>query len=427
MPPSQIKYDESLVKKVGFWLTLFLSLKILGYFTISENIALTRVLKVFVRLLTSGGIILLYLNLLRLGFIGSFNYKNLMSPILYLLYLFMGLASLLWTSSFSVTLLQLFMTFETVPFVIIFLLIISMVNHYYPKNKLYISSIFASSIFWIIFIFVVGMYVNPDQFFRLTHGGEVARLGGFMMNPNELGMLAVVGLAGVIQEIYERGIKVKWAAFFVLLLYGLLMTQSRSSLGSFILITGFFILKSDNLKIKFAVAVIGVLVAPVLVNTIILKQGDLQEVLSMTGRIPFWKALLLEGFPREPWLGFGFMRIDYTDYFSSVHTYAARMTHNTFIQVLLNLGIIGFGIVVAQMAATIRAVFISKNIGMVVFFWAIYIPIFINSVTEFGIFGENNFGILFYQFLIFLFVVEYNPKLNSKEKFWQKRLYRSSV
>ncbi|MBL0192546.1 MAG: hypothetical protein IPQ18_14760 [Saprospiraceae bacterium] len=31
----------------------------------------------------------------------------------------------------------------------------------------------------------------------MTHGGEEARLGGYMMNPNELGMLAGVGIAGL--------------------------------------------------------------------------------------------------------------------------------------------------------------------------------------------------------------------------------------
>ena len=40
----------------------------------------------------------------------------------------------------------------------------------------------------------------------------------------------------------------------------------------------------------------------------------------MTGRIPFWTALLTEGLPMEPLLGFGFMRIAYEDYFQSVHT-----------------------------------------------------------------------------------------------------------
>jgi hypothetical protein len=47
------------------------------------------------------------------------------------------------------------------------------------------------------------MWINPDVFFRLTDGGEEARLGGTMMNPNELGMLAGVGSACLIFDLYR--------------------------------------------------------------------------------------------------------------------------------------------------------------------------------------------------------------------------------
>jgi exopolysaccharide production protein ExoQ len=51
--------------------------------------------------------------------------------------------------------------------------------------------------------------------------------------------------------------------------------------------------------------------------------------------------LISEGLPREPLLGFGFMRIDYKEFFQSTHTYPGKMTHNTFMQVLMNLGFVG--------------------------------------------------------------------------------------
>ena len=60
----------------------------------------------------------------------------------------------------------------------------------------------------------------------------------------------------------------------------------------------------------------------------------------MTGRLPFWKALINEGLPREPLLGFGFMRIDYKEYFQSTHTYPGKMTHNTFMQVFDEFGVL---------------------------------------------------------------------------------------
>ncbi len=420
------KYEvQSFLKKVSLWLTFFLFLKIIGFFTISENINITRLIKVIVRFGGNGGIIALYFWVKSKGFIPSFHYKNLLSPGFYFLYLALGLASLLWTSGFSFTLLQLFMTFETIPFVILFMLIVSTINQYVENDVLRISKIFAKSIFVVVGIFVAGMYINPDQFFRLTHGGEVARLGGFMMNPNELGMLAVVGIVSCIIEIIYKGSKIKYGFFAAILFYGLLMTSSRSSLGSFLMVVMLFVLRSNNFKIKFAVTTIIILCMPLAVQTIILKQGDLQEVLSMTGRIPFWTALLTEGLPKEPLLGFGFMRISYTDYFQSVHTYAARMTHNTFVQVLMNLGFLGFTITTAQMAFTFHAFIKNKDTYLKLFFIAVFIPIFINSLTEFGIFGENNFGILFYQFLIFLFVFKYNTKLSFTEKIMQKRLSKN--
>ena len=416
---------HSFLKKVSLWLTFFLFLKIIGFFTISEIINITRLIKIIVRFGGNGGILALYFWVKSKGFIPSFHYKNLLSPGFYFLYLALGLASLLWTSGFGFTILQLFMTFETIPFVILFMLIVSTINQYVENDILRISKIFSKSIFVVVGIFVAGMYINPDQFFRLTHGGEVARLGGFMMNPNELGMLAVVGIVSCIIEIIYNGSKIKYGFFAAILFYGLLMTSSRSSLGSFLMVVMLFVLRSNNFKIKFAVTTIIILCMPLAVQTIILKQGDLQEVMSMTGRIPFWTALLTEGLPKEPLLGFGFMRISYTDYFQSVHTYAARMTHNTFVQVLMNLGFLGFAITNAQMAFTFHAFITNKDAYLKIFFIAIFIPIFINSLTEFGIFGENNFGILFYQFLIFLFVFKYNTKLSFTEKITQKRLLKN--
>jgi len=41
----------------------------------------------------------------------------------------------------------------------------------------------------------------------MTNGGEEARLGGTIMNPNELGMLAGVGVACLIFDLYRFKIK----------------------------------------------------------------------------------------------------------------------------------------------------------------------------------------------------------------------------
>lgn len=410
------------INRISSFLTLLLFLKIAGFFTISENINVTRVIKVFLRMSSNLGVVGLFIYITQKGYVHSVRHKNLLAPLLYIAYLLMGLSSLIWSTNTVFSTLQLFMTSESLFFVYLFMTIILLINKEHPSHPIRLSNIYTSSIFYMILIFVIGKYIDPDKFFRLTHGGEVARLGGFMMNPNELGMLAVVGMSTALVEFVNKQKRFKVCLFFAVMLYGLLLTSSRSSLGSFVVVAGLFTLLYAPWNLKFAIFVGAILLFPVAVQNIILKQGDLQEVLSMTGRIPFWHALITEGLPLEPWKGFGFMRIAYGDYFSSVHTYAAKMTHNTFIQVLMNLGFIGFGIAMAQMALTFRAFLKSKVALDKLFFVVVFIPIFINSLTEFGIWGENNFGILFYQFLIFLFVLEYNPYLSFKEKILRQRL-----
>jgi exopolysaccharide production protein ExoQ len=100
------------------------------------------------------------------------------------------------------------------------------------------------------------------------------------------------------------------------------------------------------------------------------------------------------------------MRIDYADKFESLNAYAGAMTHNTFLQVLLGLGMTGLLLVLVQLSAflwTVKQV-ADKKYRMVV--GLIFIPLFVNSLTEFGIFGETNYGILFYLFLVFTAALE---------------------
>ena len=255
-------------------------------------------------------------------------------------------------------------------------------------------------------------------------GGEEIRLGGWIMNPNELGMLA--SMLGALAYVYLMDVKGKQKIFPILAMIGalviLLLTSSRSSLIGFLLIIGLLIFKSENKKLKIALFAMMIIVAPLAINMIIFKDGGgVEEVMSMTGRLPFWTALLNEGIIKEPFFGYGFMRINYTDYFQGLNTYPGKMTHNTFMQVLMNLGFVGLFIALFQVIFTIRNFFINKGNDYGHFFIAMVIPVMINSFTEFGIFGDANYGILFWQFLIFLFLFEKRTFLTSIEKAWMSK------
>lgn len=391
---------------------------IAAFFSWSENVMITRVIKVFARMGMLGASWLVYKKIINYGAADSLKPQNILAIGLYLAYLGLGLASFLWTSDLGVSALQWFMTSQTLIFCYFFIKSLYLLDEYFPGHNIRLYNILGNSTLIIIVIFLVGMWLSPDDFIRYTHGGTEPRLGGFIMNPNELGMLAGVGVAGFLFDVKRN--HQKWLTIFkiLILFYALYLTGSRSSLIGAVFIILFYIKQSNNTQLKLAIIGGMLLVLPVLVNTIILKDGDadrVEEVLSMTGRLPFWQGLINEGLPREPWLGFGFMRIDYNDHFQSRHSYPGLMTHNTFMQVLMNLGFVGLVIVIFQMIFTFRGIFQEEKEKKLMLL-SILIPVMINSFTEFGIFGESNFGILFYQLIVVYIVFRQNPLITPLQR-----------
>jgi exopolysaccharide production protein ExoQ len=421
---SQDLQRRKFLSKINWQLFVLLLLMTACFFTWSENIVITRGIKVVGRMGVLFASMMVYRNILSFGAIDSFRWKNVFSPMLYTGYLLLGFASFMWSTNVGYSSLQWFMTTQTFVFSFYYIKSLYLLDEYFPGHTIRLYNLLGNTVVVLISIFVVGMWVNPDVFFRLTHGGEEARLGGYMMNPNELGMLAGVGIAGLIFDIQRNHYKVFTIFKILILFYALYATGSRSSLIGALLIIGFHVKQSSNVKLKLAIVTAMIIITPVAVNKIILKDGDssrLEEVMSMTGRLPFWTALINEGLPREPLLGFGFMRIDYKEFFQSTHTYPGKMTHNTFMQVLMNLGFIGLTIVLFQIGFTLNGISKEEKEKSLMLY-SFLIPMVINSFTEFGIYGETNYGILFYQLIIFFISLERNTILTPIQKiFLQKR------
>lgn len=413
--------EAAFLRFVNIALVLILFVKIGGYFTWSENIAITRVIKIISRLLMTGAIIVIHRMIVNKGAVASFKWQNSLSPLFYALYLLLGFASFMWSSKPGYSGLQWFMDVESLVFAYYFVQSFLMIETYFPESGIRLSNVMGNAVMLMIAIFIVGMFAAPDQFYRLMHGGEQARLGGYFMNPNELGMLCVAGISSLIFDLYQPGSKTFTIIKIILITYALIMTGSRSSTIGVLLVAFFHIKQSKHAHLKYWMYAGALMAVPVAIDKIMIKEGGLDEVLSMTGRLPFWKALITEGLPQRPWFGFGFMRIAYKDFFQSVHTYAGQMTHNTFIQVLMNLGFAGFTIVLFQMIFTFRAFLYDQNKERKLVVIGILIPIMINSLTEFGIFGETNYGILFYQILIFYISRSVQTRLTPEEKWWVRK------
>lgn len=414
---------------------IVLMIKIGGHFSIVEERSVNQVFKTISRLSMTGLVFLILQRMKGFGCLTKASYWYILPMVLYCCYLILGLASLSWSSNWQYSGLQWLMTTECFVFVVLFMRLVIAYNENFSSRKLNLVELFAKAIFPIMVIFLIGSFVEPDTFFREMRGGEEKRLGGWIMNPNELGMLSVI--AASLSYIYIQGKKGARRKIYGLVSMGvaiaiLLMTSSRSSTIGFVLIMGILILQSENRRLKVSMIVVGTIAAPVVINAVVFKDsGGVEEVMSMTGRLPFWTALLNEGIIKEPFLGYGFMRINYTDYFQGLNTYPGKMTHNTFMQVLMNLGFIGFFIAFWQLVTTLRTFFVHKKHAFAPFFIAVFIPIIINSFTEFGIFGESNYGILFYQFLIVLFSIQIRaartPHEKIKARIFQKKMKRYLV
>lgn len=414
------KNHPKLIRNINLILTLILFVKIGGYFSIVEEKSITQIFKVISRIGMTGTIWFILRKLHKYGCSTRLENDHLLAPILYLSYLLLGLASISWSTDPGYSTIQWLMTFESLVFVYLYLKVIIVVNQNFPEKTINLVNLFSHAILPIMIIFIIGSFIEPDTFYRGMRGGEEKRLGGWIMNPNELGMLSSIGAALAYLQLQKNKSKIIPIIALIFNLIILALTSSRSSAIGFLLIIGILILKSNNRKLKIAMIVMMFLLIPVVLKFIIFKdEGGIEEVMSMTGRLPFWTALLNEGIIKEPFFGYGFMRINYTDYFQGLNTYPGKMTHNTFMQVLMNLGFVGFFIAFWQLVSTIRNFVVEKTHMYADYFIAVFIPVIINSFTEFGIYGESNYGITFWHFLTLLFVLKPAVNLSKEEKIRQ--------
>lgn len=392
--------------------------KVFGFLALSESAGVNKVFKVAIGLFMTLLIIMVTRSLIKKKYVFRFNYVNVLIVYFYLFYFLLGIISVSWAADYLFATIQIFRDLDLLLFAILFVRVIVAIN-YHHNTKYNLSHFLVYTIFFNALYFMLGSIFDPGKFMRLTHGGEVERLGGYIMNPNELGMLCSAGGACVLLQLKQSKNKLIMIILLGVNLYTMFLTGSRSSSIGFILVAGLYALLSDNKQLKVGVLTLMFIGAPIVLTKVVFSEekGGVDEVMSMTGRLPFWKALLTEALPKEPLLGYGFMNIYYTKNFQGKNTYPASMTHNTFVQVVMNLGLVGALIVLFQMIFTFRAVIRTEDKEARNVFLLIFVPILINSLTEFGIWGETNYGVLFYQLLFIGFVVnkptEYtNPVLN---------------
>ncbi|MDN5481688.1 MAG: hypothetical protein L0G30_08925 [Chryseobacterium sp.] len=122
---------QKFLKTINSQLFIVLLLMVACFFTWSENVAITRAIKVVGRMGVMFSSILIYQKIIRYGSINSLAYKNIFSPILYMAYLMLGFISFSWSTNPGFSALQWFMTFQSFVFAYFFVKSLKILDIYF--------------------------------------------------------------------------------------------------------------------------------------------------------------------------------------------------------------------------------------------------------------------------------------------------------
>ena len=232
----------------------------------------------------------------------------------------------------------------------------------------------------VLLFFFGGLVFNIPFFWRETFSDNAIRLGGMIINPNELGMLSAI--SAVTSYSFISKSKYWGLLVFVISIFVLLSTGSRSAIIALLL--AIFYLLSFRMKTLAVIGVISILLLRLDVLLSFLPRMEMtQDVYTLTGRLSTWSAAFNTLLPKYWIIGAGFQQFP-----GSGIGIGAQMAHNTFIQLL-----IGGGVVVFIIGLSL---FISVWLNYKNYLKAVLIIVLINSMTEFGVFGHFNHSILLF-------------------------------
>ena len=249
------------------------------------------------------------------------------------------------------------------------------------KKRITINDILFVAIPFVLWSFFQGIILNDSLFWRMTYTDDALRLGGSIINPNELGMLSALSAVVLASKLHKNisiGLIVLLIISFVVIVY----TQSRSSIIA--LFIGLFLLFSTKNKIRaLSFFIISVIFSGSLLLKIIPRSEMTSDLFTLTGRAITWQIAFNELLPKYWLVGAGFQQFPGHEL-----GVGAKMAHNTFIQQMIGGGLSG-------LAAGLILVYVTW-IKLPRAVKACFAVVLINSLTEFGFFGLFNHGVLLF-------------------------------
>lgn len=278
---------------------------------------------------------------------------------------------------FEQSVLQYFMYLSTIVFVLFI---------YLTGKTVSINNILSISLPLVVIFFTYGLVLDYPEFWRYTYSDNYNRLGGMILNPNELGMLSAISAIICYDKFNKKSFI--YLLFFGISILTLYYTFSRSSMIALTIVLSIYILKNKKyLNIIGAVLVLLFLSNDIL-NVILPRSEVVSDFITLTGRTEIWSIAITKIIPDNFFFGTGFQNFPGPKY-----GIAALMSHNTFIQLFVGSGVFIF------LAGIYLVKLVYNNQSGV--YSLIFIIILINSTTEFGFYGPFNHSVLLFILLLF--------------------------
>ncbi|MBT1064582.1 O-antigen ligase family protein [Bowmanella sp. Y26] len=263
-----------------------------------------------------------------------------------------------------------------------------------------------SSIFYVFFIPSLGL-MSAGEGFEYT--GLVGENQGVFKHKNIFGGFAAISLA--FSVVFYEGSKLSRAIIFTSSLVCLFLASSSTKIFAlafaFVFYYGFIfsakVMKSKRNGVALFFTSSSVLIVIFLVSNLIVYLIELAgKDLTFTGRTVIWEHALL--LIKEKYLiGYGVSSIWSTDlgYIPEIHFFIPSHSHNSFIEILLMVGILGLSLMMLFILKGFWDGFVRFfSFGrMSSFFVVVFVFALLDSCFEYTFFRGNNFLFMFVLFL----------------------------
>lgn len=383
------------IKQIIFYVLLIIPFFSFSDYSIDNSVY--RNLKFLLRF------ILLFFLLINWRHISLFKIKPFSSYNFYLVYLFLALLSLFFSSDLIYSSIKFFEV------VLILLTSIYIVNKFSTDLNSIVKITAVIIIFYLVLFFTLGFTIYPS-FYRSMGNSGILRLGGGLINPNLLAYCLLIIFFSI------DFLKAKYLfrlLFKIIIFYSIFITYSRSAIVIFVGMILYKLLKKTPSLVNVFLALIflcSIFYFDIIgtITSLLQRGGDLNNVFTFGGRIPVWIELIENySFGIHNFFGLGFQCLSEKGLGVSIESWGyyseLTMAHNNILQVLYGMGFFGLLISIYVLITFYKEINKILDINLRSYFKSIFYILIFFCMVEFGVYGPPNILVLIFSIYLYAF------------------------